>query len=413
MVTTILHWFLLELVSQSLIGHLGLLVFETMKKLVLSILVLFVLSAAGLLSNASSQAQDPPANPLSARRDKILIEALLRLPKEDVKHDEKTDALVQRFLKSTADGNLFLKVIEHYQPNESAELLWTFALSPKATDSTVVQAIEMCLNRNGKEIVEKWLNANKATEGVHLTVAKIALANHADIAVLLSPLVVDAEVQPAMAVAAGQGMVRSIPGQKLLIQNAKEGKLRGDVKALVAGTLRSSPNAELAKEAADLFPLPMSKDQKPLPSIEELAKRTGTAANGEKLFRGVATCSNCHIVKGYGKNVGPDLSEIGSKLTREAMFVAILDPSAGVSHNFESYILQTDSGDVATGLLVSQTEEEIVLKDAQGIERKFPRDEVEEFKKQEKSIMPENLHHNFDEQGLVDIVEYMLTLKKE
>lgn len=408
-----MHCFLLELVSQSLIGHLGLLVFETMKKLVLSILVLFVLSAAGLLSNASSQAQDPPANPLSVRRDKILIEALLRLPKEDVKHDEKTDALVQRFLKSTADGNLFLKVIEHYQPDESAELLWTFALSPKATDSTVVQAIEMCLNRNGKEIVEKWLNANKATEGVHLTVAKIALANHADIAVLLSPLVVDAEVQPAMAVAAGQGMVRSIPGQKLLIQNAKEGKLRGDVKALVAGTLRSSPNAELAKEAADLFPLPMSKDQKPLPSIEELAKRTGTAANGEKLFRGVATCSNCHIVKGFGKNVGPDLSEIGSKLTREAMFVAILDPSAGVSHNFESYILQTDSGDVATGLLVSQTEEEIVLKDAQGIERKFPRDEVEEFKKQEKSIMPENLHHNFDEQGLVDIVEYMLTLKKE
>lgn len=395
------------------IGHLGLLVFETMKKLVLSISVLVVLSAAGLLSNASSQAQDPPANPLSARRDKILIEALLRLPKEDVKHDEKTDALVQRFLKSTADGNLFLKVIEHYQPDESAELLWTFALSPKATDSTVVQAIEMCLNRNGKEIVEKWLNANKATEGVHLTVAKIALANHADIAVLLSPLVVDAEVQPAMAVAAGQGMVRSIPGQKLLIQNAKEGKLRGDVKALVAGTLRSSPNAELAKEAADLFPLPMSKDQKPLPSIEELAKRTGTAANGEKLFRGVATCANCHIVKSYGKNVGPDLSEIGSKLTREAMFVAILDPSAGVSHNFESYILQTDSGDVATGLLVSQTEEEIVLKDAQGIERKFPRDEVEEFKKQEKSIMPENLHHNFDEQGLVDIVEYMLTLKKE
>jgi putative heme-binding domain-containing protein len=165
--------------------------------------------------------------------------------------------------------------------------------------------------------------------------------------------------------------------------------------------------------AADLFPLPMSKDQKPLPSIEELAKRSGVAGHGEKLFRSVATCSNCHIVKGYGKNVGPDLSEIGSKLSREAMFVAILEPSAGVSHNYESYVLQTDSGDVATGLLVSQTDEEIVLKDAQGIERKFARDEVEEFKKQEKSIMPENLHHNFDEQGLVDIVEYMLSLKKE
>lgn len=384
-----------------------------MKKLVLSICNWGVILAAAFVLLDASQAQDPPANPLQARRDKILVEALLRLPKGNIKHDEKTDALVQRFLKSTTDGNLFLKVIEHYQPDESAELLWAFALSPKATDSTGVQAIEMCLNRNGKEIVENWLNANKAADGAHLTVSKIALANHPDIAALLSPLVVDVDAQGGVAVAAGQGMARSVPGQKMLIEDVKEGKLRGDVKALVAGTLRSSPNADIVKEAVDLFPLPMSKDQKPLPSIEELAKRTGTTASGEKLFRSVATCSNCHIVKGYGKNVGPDLSEIGSKLTREAMFVAILDPSAGISHNFESYILQTDSGDVATGLLVSQTEEEIVLKDAQGIERKFPREEVEEFKKQEKSIMPENLHHNFDEQGLVDIVEYMLTLKKE
>jgi putative heme-binding domain-containing protein len=119
------------------------------------------------------------------------------------------------------------------------------------------------------------------------------------------------------------------------------------------------------------------------------------------------------VVRGVGKGVGPDLSEIGSKLTREAMLVAILDPSAGISHNYETFADQTDSGEVGTGLLVSQTEEEIILKDAQGIERKYPREEVLEFKKQEKSLMPENLHHNFDEQGLVDIVEYMLSLKKE
>jgi|JI10StandDraft_1071094.scaffolds.fasta_scaffold01548_19 putative heme-binding domain-containing protein len=357
--------------------------------------------------------QDPPANPLQLRRDKILIEAMLRLPKGEVKHDEKTNALVRRFLKSTSDGNMFLKVVEHCEPEGAAELLWDFGLSNKATDSTMVQAIEMCLNRKGKEIVEKWLKDNKSADKAHETVAKIALANHVDVATLLWPLVLDAESLPGVAAAAGQGMVRSTAGQKLLLESAKAGTLRGDVKTLVAGSLRKSTNEEIAKAAVEIFPLPMTKDQKPLPSIDDLAKRTGTPANGEKLFRSVATCSNCHIVKGFGKNVGPDLSEIGSKLTREAMFVAIVDPSAGISHNYESYILQTDSGDVATGLLVSQTEEEIVLKDAQGIERKFPRDEVEEFKKQEKSIMPENLHHNFDEQGLVDLVEYMLTLKKE
>jgi putative heme-binding domain-containing protein len=358
-------------------------------------------------------AQDTPASPLQLRRDKILIEALLRLPKEEIKRDEKTNALVQRFLKSTTDGNMFLKVIQHCEPDGSAELLWNFALSPKANDSTRVQAMEMCLNHKGTAIVAAWLAENKNNEAAHEIVAKLALANHPELASLLLPLVQDRDILPGIAAAAGQGMVRTIPGQRMLVELARESKLRGDVKALVAGSLRNSSNQEVAKMAADLFPLPMSKDQKPLPSIEELAKRSGVAGHGEKLFRSVATCSNCHIVKGYGKNVGPDLSEIGSKLSREAMFVAILEPSAGVSHNYESYVLQTDSGDVATGLLVSQTDEEIVLKDAQGIERKFARDEVEEFKKQEKSIMPENLHHNFDEQGLVDIVEYMLSLKKE
>ena len=335
------------------------------------------------------------------------------MPKTEVKHDEKTNALVQRFLKSTSDGAMFLKVVQHYQPEQGAELLWEFAISPKSTDSTTVQAIELCLNQEGKSIVETWIMANKGSEKSHETVAKLALANHPDIVGLLAPLVTDGDVLPGVAAVAGQGLARSLAGQRRLVEEAKGGKLRGDVKTLVAGSLRQSTNTDIATIAADLFPLPMSKDQKPLPSIEELAKRTGVVANGEKLFRSVATCSNCHIVKGFGKNVGPDLSEIGSKLTREAMFVAILDPSAGVSHNYESYVLQTDSGDVATGLLVSQTDDEIVLKDAQGIERKFPRDEVEEFKKQEKSIMPENLHHNFDEQGLIDIVEYMLTLKKE
>jgi hypothetical protein len=39
------------------------------------------------------------------------------------------------------------------------------------------------------------------------------------------------------------------------------------------------------KQPLKIFPLPMSKDQKPLPSIDDLAKRTGTPANGERLFR--------------------------------------------------------------------------------------------------------------------------------
>jgi putative heme-binding domain-containing protein len=329
-----------------------------------------------------------------------MVEALLRLPKESVPKDEKTALLVSRFLKQCKDGATIIKVIRQCEPADANGLLWTFATSEQATDSTAVEAISLLLERGGKEVVAKWIHENLENIEANSMLQRIGLTNRPELTDLLAPLVDDPKVAPGLVATAALSLSRSASGQKMLIELAKDGKLRGDAKSLVASSIRNSSDKAISEAAKDLFPLPMSKDQKPLPPIDELAKRVGNAQGGKKLFTGLATC-------------GPDLSEIGSKLTREAMLVAILDPSAGISHNYETFAVQTDSGEVGTGLLVSQTEEEIILKDAQGIERKYPREEVLEFKKQEKSLMPENLHHNFDEQGLVDIVEYMLSLKKE
>ena len=133
-----------------------------------------------------------------------------------------------------------------------------------------------------------------------------------------------------------------------------------------------------------------------------------------KLFRGVATCANCHIVGDHGKEVGPNLSEIGSKLSREAMLVSILDPSAGISHNFEQFnVLTSGGGQVITGVKVSESDSEVVIRTAEAIDRRIPQEDIEQIKKSEKSIMPENLHHLFDQKGLIDIVQYMTTLKKK
>jgi len=131
------------------------------------------------------------------------------------------------------------------------------------------------------------------------------------------------------------------------------------------------------------------------------------------IFRGVATCANCHIVDGFGKQVGPDLSEIGSKLSREAMFTSILAPSAGISHNYENMIALTEDGRVVNGVLVSETDDKLVLRTAEAIDLEFDQDDIVDVKKSEKSIMPENLHHTTDQQGLVDMVEYLMGLKKK
>jgi putative heme-binding domain-containing protein len=149
-----------------------------------------------------------------------------------------------------------------------------------------------------------------------------------------------------------------------------------------------------------------------LPAISDLLHRQGDPARGKELFATAGTCANCHIVNGSGKEIGPDLSEIGKKLAREAMFEAILFPSAAVSPSYETYILETKNGTTMTGILVSQTPEEVTLKGADAIVRTFKRSEIEALEKSPISLMPADLHKALTVQGIADVVEYLLTLKQ-
>jgi len=77
------------------------------------------------------------------------------------------------------------------------------------------------------------------------------------------------------------------------------------------------------------------------------------------------------------------------------------------------YTLRLEDGSVVSGLLVSKTPEEIVLKGEDALNRTFEADEVEDMKKQTISIMPADLQKLMTPEELIDVVEYMTTLKKK
>src|SRR5690606_16603826 len=72
-------------------------------------------------------------------------------------------------------------------------------------------------------------------------------------------------------------------------------------------------------------------------------------------------CSNCHLVQGEGTNFGPDLSEIGDKLPKVALYNSILFPDQGISFGYEGYRIELKDGTIAMGKIVSETEEKIDL----------------------------------------------------
>jgi len=123
-------------------------------------------------------------------------------------------------------------------------------------------------------------------------------------------------------------------------------------------------------------------------------------------------CIKCHQVNGEGIDFGPSLSEIGTKLGKDALYQSILDPSAGISFGFEAWQIELKSGDEAFGLLVSDTTDEIAVKSQGGIVTRYKKSEIAKREQQKLSIMPAGLQLTMSTEDLVDLVEYLLSLKK-
>ena len=102
-------------------------------------------------------------------------------------------------------------------------------------------------------------------------------------------------------------------------------------------------------------------------------------------------CITCHVVRGQGTDFGPNLSEIGSKLGKDALMEAILDPSAGISFGFEAFNLVLKNGDEAFGLITSETAGELSLKAVGGIVTKYQKNEIASRQQSKLSIMPVGL----------------------
>ena len=80
---------------------------------------------------------------------------------------------------------------------------------------------------------------------------------------------------------------------------------------------------------------------------------------GRRLYEGL--CAQCHLFKGKGGALGPDLTSSGKKLTHAALLTEILEPSKVISDQHASIILQLESGKVVTGREVGGDAEQLLL----------------------------------------------------
>ncbi len=343
-------------------------------------------------------------------KDKLIIETVLRLENFNLESSAPAKAAVMRYLRAEEGSDRYFELIERFQPAEITESLVKYSID-HASETGGVRGAELLFAMNK----EKSLLAIAASDNEIEAQAAVQLIGHAagkrTVSILL-PLMQSDAVTGAVRSTALKALGKRLDGQQKILKLVTSVNLADDLKFAAANALLGSSNPDIATTAAKHLELPATADSRPLPALPELVKRTGNAEAGRKIFETVGTCNKCHKVRGEGKEVGPDLSEIGSKLSREAMYVSILDPSAAVSHNFETYSILTLDGLAVTGLLISETDDAVTLRNSEGIDKTVDQEDIEIFKKQKTSLMPQDLQKLLTVDQLVDLVEYTLTLKK-
>ena len=194
-------------------------------------------------------------------------------------------------------------------------------------------------------------------------------------------------------------------GQNQMLELLADEELPDELIPAAAGAMATSWRAGIRKEAAKYLDLTEAQNAQELPSISELVALEGDPMTGIPVYEKL--CQSCHVVNGDGIDFGPGLSEIGSKLSKEALYISILNPTAGVSFGYEGYLVTLNDGTQMTGLIQSRTSSEINVKQIGGAVTKYSADEVLSIEQLETSLMTPNLHLLMDQKELVDLVSYL------
>ncbi len=124
----------------------------------------------------------------------------------------------------------------------------------------------------------------------------------------------------------------------------------------------------------------LERYEKSMAANDPLAGHRGSLAGGQAergarvFFEKVeAQCQKCHTVKGKGGGeVGPDLSDIGSRKPREYILNSIVHPNSEIAQGFENVTILTTDGKEYTG--------RVLFEDAEKMELELPvQEEAEDF----------------------------------
>jgi cytochrome c oxidase cbb3-type subunit 3 len=150
----------------------------------------------------------------------------------------------------------------------------------------------------------------------------------------------------------------------------------------------------------------------------------GDAAKGKKIFFGDTGCSICHMARGLGGVLGPDLSRVGAARSVSYLIDSIRNPDKELSSGmidpnnhyglplvYDTVTVVTTSGEKITGVARNEDTYSIqMITTAQQLQS-FLKKELKEVSHQRRSLMPPYSEGVLDAAQLQDLIAYLETLR--
>ena len=344
----------------------------------------------------------------TAKHTFVASEALLRIDDFDISVNRRVRRAISRLMKRAEGTTQFAQLVQRYRLSEHYPGLMNVAAANKDSP-TGIAAIQTLQEAEEYDLIRNFLsgsNIDRATNTAEV------LGNSRDrrAVPLLVQAVLNEELDRRVREEAARALSRTGAGIKKLVDLAERGDFPTDLARVAGAAISSSMHVELREQAAKLFPFPPLKNNEPLPQMTELLVYVGNSDRGRKVFK-TAGCNQCHVIQGRGTNFGPDLSQIGHKLSKWGLYESILDPDAGVSPTYQLNLLQLHNGEEISGFIISETNEKLTVRSAGGVVADFSRTDVLARNELPGSAMPSNLQLTMTVDEMVDLVEYLTTLK--
>ena len=337
----------------------------------------------------------------------VAAEAVLRLPDLDLTGDGNSREAVARLLERGAGTPQFARIVRRFKLSEYYPALVEVA-SRNPDNPVGIESARTLLEAGLGESVIGFVRSGSALSAD--AVAALGNTRSDRAAPILRRVLLDADLPLRVRERAVRSLAGFSQGAETIVDLAREGAFPVELAEVAGAAISRSMHVRLRDEASGYFPVPPLKNRQPLPQMTELLVYEGDAVSGARVFDG-ATCPDCHVVNGTGTNFGPELSRIGDKLSKAGIYEAILDPSAGVSPDFDLVHLALAGQEEASGFVISETADVLTLRMEGGAVSEFDKSRILDRRTSSVSAMPDDLQEQMSLDELVDLVEYLSRLR--